>query len=187
MMLLYARILISDASVITPTVCTLADAPTVTLVLRVMRKSLEIPAPLARPPVEPLTLGVEAVTPSRARIGFEWVTSGKSGLSTLFVAERSISRARTVADAPMVASTAAITSLSTVTPAPAITPPALVISRVLRAAVWSADRLSSPVPRKERLTLLPVPIEASVTLVPEVAALAEAPAATPPLPAVVVA
>ncbi len=186
-MLLYALILIRDASVITPTVCTLADAPTVTLVLRVMRKSLEMPAALARPPVEPFTLGVETVGIRILRTGFGFSTSAKVGLSTLFVAERPISRARTVADAPMVASTAEITSLSTVTPAPAITPPALVISRVLRAAVCSAARLSSPVPRRERLTLLLAPIEASVLLVPEVAALAEAPAATPPLPAVVVA
>ena len=180
-MLFCARIVICVSPVIAPTVSTVAPVPTVTLVFRAMRKSLSMPAPLARPPVEPFTLGVATFRESCVR-------SGRRGLSTLLVAKTPTLRARITALFPILASTVASTSLSTVTPAPASTPPASDVIFVFRPATCAAERSSVPVvPVPVRMMWLPAPISARVALIPEVAAFADAPAATPPLPAPVVA
>ncbi len=135
------------------------------------------PAPLTRPPVLPLMFAAVS-------FGFKMVL-----VELIF-----ISRALTATLLPTEVNTVDEMVLLVSAPLPLSKPAAEVITFVLKVEVCTAASSNSPDPRLVRsmglfctppTKALPVPIVAFVLLTLDVFGSAEAPAATPPLPAVV--
>ena len=120
-----------------------------TRVVKSMVVSLSAPPPAITPPAVPLILGMD-----------------NQSLLARLIASMAMSRALMVTEFPTSEVTLEVTVLSIPAPLPANTPPAVLLTWLLKTAVWSATILRSPVPlitpiSSQKLALLKSSVERS--------------------------
>ena len=125
-------------------------SPIFTRVVKSMVVSLSAPPPAITPPAVPLILGMD-----------------NQSLWARLIASMAMSRALMVTEFPTSEVTLEVTVLSIPAPLPANTPPAVLLTWLLKTAVWSATILRSPVPRStptssQKLVLVKFSVERSM-------------------------